>query len=336
MIRLKNIHKKYDSFYLRDVSFSAEKGVYLVILGPSGAGKTVILELVAGLITPDRGSVSGVDMHRVGFIYQDYMLFPHLNVFDNIAYGLKLRKCSKEEIKSKVETIAESFKIRHLLSRDVENLSGGEKQRVAIARALVIQPEVVLLDEPTAALDVYKRRNIQKMLRELHHATGATFIHVTHNYEEALAVAERIVVINEGSVLQQGRTEDIFHKPANKFVADFVGYKNVYAGGIKNNLFTTGNIEIYVIYKDTDYAYIAVKSNDITLSRSKIDSSARNSFCGRVVSIKKNVSIVELTVDIGIELQAEITHKSLEELKIREGDQLWLTFKASSVMVFEH
>ena len=336
MISLNKVNKQYDTFSLNDISFEVSKGEYLVVLGPSGAGKTVILELIAGLIKPDQGEIKGTDFSKVGFIYQDYMLFPHLNVFDNIAYGLKIRKSSKQDIAISVLKIAEKLKIKHLLERDVETLSGGEKQRVAIARALVIEPEVVLLDEPTSALDVHKRSKVQRMFLDLHKEIGATFIHVTHNYEEALSVADRIVVINEGEIQQIGKTEDIFHSPNNKFIADFVGYRNVYHGDIKDKTFTTAGIEVYLSHLDVEGVYIAIKSDDIIVSKKKIESSARNSFKGKIISARKKPSFVELVVDCGIEIQADITAKSYEELALADGSEVWLTFKSSAILVFEH
>ena len=336
MISLKNINKDLGSFSLKNISFDLNEGEYLALLGPSGAGKTVLLELIAGLEKKDSGKIEGVDIRSIGFIYQDYMLFPHLNVSNNIAYGLRVRRINRETISEKVKETAILLHIEHILSRNVQTLSGGEKERVAIASALMIDPKLILLDEPTASLDANKRREMQKLFIDLHKKNRATFIHVTHSFEEALAVADKIIVLNEGEVLQEGSTDDVFHNPGSKFIADFIGYRNVFKGEIKSNIFSSNGVQIYTPYNDSSNIYIAIKSDDVIVSSDKLLSSARNTFEGNVIDIKKNISTVDIIANIGIEMHASITYASLEEMKLSIGSKVWLTFKSTAIGIFDH
>lgn len=336
MIELNNLTKKYDTFELKNITLDIFDDEYLVILGPSGAGKTVILELLAGIETADNGKIYGIKNKKIGFIYQDYLLFPHLNVFKNISYGLKVKNINKEKIKIQVIKVAKRLNITHLLDRDVATLSGGEAQRVAIARALIINPDIFLLDEPTSALDNNKKQEIQKLFTQIHKESKKCFIHVTHDFEEALMVADRIAVLEDGKIVQLDTPENIFNKPATKFVADFVGYQNVFHGKIKDNFFCSNNIAINVSIKESNNVYIAIKSNDIILSKTKINTSARNCFSGKVIEIIKKLSIVSVKTDIGIELQSDITQKSLEEMNLIVGDTIYNIFKTSSILIFEH
>ena len=335
-LRLENISKYFAEFRVTGIDLEIQNGEYFVFLGPSGAGKTLILEMIAGLLIPDSGKIYGIKGQKTGFIYQDYMLFPHLNVFDNIAYGLKIRKTNKDIIRRQVEEVAAKLEIDHLLKRDVLTLSGGEKQRVAIARAMIISPDIYLFDEPTAALDRNTRVKTQQLFVKLHKDTGAIFVHVTHDFEEALSLADRMAILKDGKILQCGRPDDIFNNPGTKEIADFLGYRNVFGGVINNNIISIDGIEIMVPKETSTFAYIAVKSDDIIISRRKFQSSARNSFKGTVTNVLKKASVAEVILDIGIPLIIDITRKSCEEMAVKTGDKLWATFKVSSLKVFEH
>jgi molybdate/tungstate transport system ATP-binding protein len=334
---LQDVSKHFKEFAVRDINLEIQKGEYFVILGPSGAGKTLILEMIAGLLPPDSGKILGMENQKTGFIYQDYMLFPHLSVYNNIAYGLNIRKKEKEEIKPIVEKLAEELNISHLLTRDVLNLSGGEKQRVAIARAMAISPDIFLFDEPTAALDRNARLKTQSLFLNWHKKDrDSTFIHVTHDFEEALSLGDRIGILLDGRLVQCGTPDHIFNHPVNKEVADFLGYRNVFGGPVRDNILYINGTAVTVPIKSAEHIYIAIRSDDIILSKTKFQSSARNSFSGTVKNILKKSSIIEIILDIGILLAIDITWKSYEEMDIKIGDQLWATFKVSSLKVFEH
>jgi molybdate/tungstate transport system ATP-binding protein len=335
-LKLQKINKHFKQFVLRDINLEIQEGEYFVILGPSGAGKTLILELIAGLIKPDTGEISGVDRQKIGFIYQDYMLFPHLSAAENIAYGLKVKKMPKEDIKTLVAGLAVRYGIEHLLDRDVVNLSGGEKQRVAIARAMAVSPRFLLLDEPTAALDRNLRIKTRSMFLDLHKKTAATFIHVTHDFEEALTLADRLAILINGRVVQCGKPDDVFNNPGNKEIADFLGYRNVFGGVVKKGLIDLMGVSVAVPLDDAEFAYIAILSDDIIISKRRLQSSARNSFRGTVKDVINSSSLVEVVLDIGIDLSVDITRKSKEEMNIKPGDPMWATFKVSSIKVFKH
>ncbi|MCP5051280.1 MAG: ABC transporter ATP-binding protein [bacterium] len=336
-VELRNVSKRFKEFAVTDINLSIRQGEYFVILGPSGAGKTLLLEIFAGLLSPDSGEVRGAAGKRTGFIYQDYMLFPHLTVCQNIAYGLKIRKQKKEETRPVVEQLSNELGIAHLLDREVTHLSGGEKQRVAIARALAISPQIFLLDEPTAALDRNLRADTQSLFLHWHKKLpDATFIHVTHDFEEALSLGDRIGILMDGSLVQCGTPEDLFNNPVNKQVADFLGYRNVFGGPVKDNYLPAGQTRITVPVQQAEHIYIAVRSDDIILSRKQLESSARNSFPGTVSHIFKKPSVIEVVLDIGVPLSIDITRKSYEEMNINPGDKLWATFKVSALKVFHH
>ncbi len=336
MIKLDKVYKSFGDFQIKDLSLEVESGEYFVILGPSGAGKTLLLEMMAGLEVPDSGRIMGLEGKRVGLIYQDYMLFPHLDVFQNIAYGLIIRKEKKQKIIDQVEAVSEQLGIGSLLKREIHNLSGGEKQRTAIARAMVMQPEVYLLDEPTAALDLSTKSQIQRLILGLHKKNNPTVIHVTHDFEEALAMGDRIGLLFSGSMVQNDTPEKVFNNPVSKKAADFLGYKNVFSGEIKGYWIHINGIHIMTPEEYAEKATIAVRSNDIILSKKKLESSARNYFLGRVVRGIKRTNHVEVIVDIGVWLYVDITYQSYSEMHLQPGTPIWATFKTSSVKVFSH
>lgn len=336
MIKIENISKKFESFMIKNIHLEINKGEYFVILGPSGSGKTLILEMIAGLTKPDSGRISGVDHSRIGLIYQDYMLFPHMNVYQNIAYGLNIRKEKKETVETAVQSVAQQLGIHSLLNRDVKSISGGEKQRVAIARALVMDPELFLFDEPTAALDLSTKIQTQRWFLNLHKKQHTTIIHVTHDFEEALALGDRIALLFEGEIVQTDKPEHVFNHPVSKAAADFLGYKNVFSGKIEDNLMPINGIEIMTPQNKAGHAFIAVRSNDIILSKKTIVSSARNSFKGKVIKTINRTNHVEIVIDIGVIMHVDITYQSFREIGLEMDDQIWATFKTSAVKVFEH
>lgn len=336
MIRLENIQKRCQGFEIKNISLEIKIGEYFIILGPSGSGKTLLLEIIAGLVKPDSGKIKGIEHSRFGLIYQDYMLFPHLTVAQNIGYGLSIQGKNKNEIKTAVENISRELDIYYLLHRSVNNLSGGEKQRVAIARAMILKPQLYLFDEPTAALDLSTKIQAQRLFTRFHKEFQSTIIHVTHDFDEALALGDRIGILMNGHLIQLDTPEEVFRNPANRAAADFLGYKNVFSGKIRNYRIKIDGIEIQTLVAQSDLAYIAILSNDIILSRKKILSSAQNSFLGVVNKVIQRGSYVEVILDVGVLLYVDITYHSCQEMNVEPGSRLWVTFKTSSVKVFEH
>ena len=240
IITLENVKKVYDDeTVLHDINFELEKGKFYTLLGPSGCGKTTILRLIAGFADATEGvikingeTVNDIPANRrkVNTVFQDYALFPHMNVFDNIAFGLTIKKMPKDQIIQKVKEALKMVQLEGYENREISEMSGGQQQRVAIARAIVNEPDVLLLDEPLSALDLKLRTDMQYELRELQQRLGITFIFVTHDQEEALAMSDWIFVMNKGAIVQSGTPVDIYDEPIDRFVADFIGESNIVPG----------------------------------------------------------------------------------------------------------
>ncbi len=240
IVELKNVFVKFDEEQVLDnLSLNIEDKEFITLLGPSGCGKTTTLRLIAGFLEPDSGDIifegqrfNGVPAYKrqVNTIFQRYALFPHLNVYDNIAFGMRIKKVDEETIKKRVTELLSLVNLEGFEKRKTKNLSGGQQQRIAIARAIANRPKVLLLDEPLAALDLKLRKDMQKELRNMQLKLGITFIFVTHDQEEALTMSDRVVVMNKGKIQQVGTPKDIYNEPKNAFVADFIGESNIVDG----------------------------------------------------------------------------------------------------------
>lgn len=358
MIRLSNVCSRRGAFVLRSINLEIRDGEYFVLLGPTGAGKTQLLEVIAGVqqaasgeIWIDGENVTSLppEARHIGFMYQDYLLFPQLSVRKNIAFGL--RRMPWTEANARVEEVARLLEIEPLLGRSVLGLSGGEQQRIALARALAPRPRVLLLDEPLSALDPQIRRELRRKLRSLHEKLRMTALHVTHDFEEALALADRVGVIRDGAIAQTGMPDEVFRKPGSAFLANFLGAENLLRGNVVRlpeeprssessdsefeAEFDAGLLKLYVIAQREGPAYAAIRPEDITVSREPISSSARNTLEGALAKIERSLPLVRLTFDVGVPIRvplvAVITEQSFHSLDLTPGAKAFLTIKASAI-----
>ena len=277
IIEIENISKHFgDQLVLDNVSLKIKKGEFVSILGPSGCGKTTLLRLLAGFHEANEGTikiageeVTSTPPHKrpVNTVFQKYALFPHLNIYDNIAFGLKLKKLKKEIIDKKVRAVLKMVELTGYEDRDVDYLSGGQQQRVAIARAIINEPEVLLLDEPLAALDLKMRKDMQMELKEIHKTLGITFVYVTHDQEEALTLSDTIVVMSEGKIQQIGAPTDIYNEPVNSFLAYFIGDSNIFNGiMLQDNLAKFCGVEFECIdkgFNENEPVDVVVRPEDV-------------------------------------------------------------------------
>jgi len=350
MIEVVGLRASFGSFCLQEVNLRVEEGEYFILLGPTGAGKTLLLEAIAGLYQAEEGriyikgrEVSGLppERRRVGVVYQDYALFPHLTVEENIGYGLRWQGVERKRWQARVEELADFFGIRHLWGRYPKTLSGGEQQRVALARALAAGAEVLLLDEPLSALDNLTRRKLQEELRRVHRELRKTVLHITHDMEEALRLGERLGIMEGGRLVQVGPPQEVFRRPANRFVAQFVGHDNVFRGrvvaGRQGLRVRVAGLEFLVPDEglaEGEEGFLLIPADGVVLSRKPLESSARNSFLGTVTECKMEGLVISVRLDIGIPVVARITADSASRLGVQVGERLWAVFKATSLHFF--
>lgn len=347
MIDLKSLNVDLGKFRLRDVSLNVGRGEYFILLGPTGAGKTALLETIAGLNLPRSGEVwldgrevtcLAPEKRGIGFVYQDQALFPHLSVIDNITFGLRQRGKSKKEAEVEARGVIDLLGISHLLQRRPRTLSGGERQKVALARALVIRPVVLLLDEPISALDPETRERMQRELRDIHDRLNLTVIHVTHDLEEAAAIGDRIAVMNEGHIAQMGSPDDVFRRPNSEFVARFAMVRNIFVADIGDGapgcgLARIGNTALKIATDLRGERHIALRPEAIAISREAPESGPENSLRGSVTGISNRGSILYLTVNVPPEFVVLVTRRAFEESGIGIGAKVCLNFEASAVHV---
>lgn len=346
MIRIKGLHRDWKEFALKGVDLEVQDGEYFVILGPTGAGKTLLLELIAGFYTPDCGeifinetNITGLppEKRNIGFVYQDYSLFPHLDVRKNIEFGLRMRGIKD---RSRVERMARNLNISHLLHRYPLTLSGGEQQRVALARVLLIEPDVLLLDEPLSALDPGTQDTTRRLLKKIHNMSDLMVIHVTHNQTEAQILADRIAVMMDGKIVQVAAANEVFDRPLNDRIAYFMGVENVLKGTvISNNEGLTSialdSCEIEAVSKCAvgEEVHACLRPENVTISVVPVKSSARNAFEGEVIEIEPMGALLRVKVDCGFVVHALITKQSALELGLESGRRVTVSFKATAVHV---
>ncbi|HPS94087.1 MAG TPA: ABC transporter ATP-binding protein, partial [Deltaproteobacteria bacterium] len=306
MIEIRGLKVHLGEFRLKDIDLSIDDGSFFVLMGPTGAGKTVLLEAIAGLVPVLGGSIAigGRDMTRlppekrgVGIMYQDYALFPHLTVAHNITFGLRYKRHDRRSAEKRLGQLVDDLDIGNLLLRHPETLSGGELQRVALARALMVEPRVILLDEPLSALDQIFREEIRSLLKQIHRSSRITFFMVTHDFSEALTLATKAAIMNNGAIVQTGTIRDIFQRPSSSFVADFVGMKNIFPAAFNGTTARVGTLSVEVPHAHHNSSgNIAVRPEDIVISLKPLESSMRNSFEGVIRSIIDQGFLSEILV----------------------------------------
>jgi molybdopterin-binding protein len=347
MLVVEDLSLQVGNFTLRDINFAVERGDYFVVLGPSGVGKSVLLETIAGLLTPAAGKIflrgrnitaERIQQRNMSIVYQDADLFPHLSVYDNIAYPLRSRR--ERQVDGKVTRAAELTGIADKLGRKPETLSGGEYQRVALARSLAADSDIFLLDEPLSSLDAKSKSELRALLRKLNR-NGITMVHVTHDYEEAVSLASRIGIMENGELVHVAPPEDIFKHPKSEFIAHFVGIKNYFKGIVRGisgsdlKEFSSGGMNILCL---TDVpegdAFLMIRPDEISISNAVEASSSRNKFKGVITDIIPAKLGLEVTVDVGVEMVVMISSDALKSLKFEIGKDVWISFKASSCRIY--
>lgn len=342
-IEAKNITKKFGSFTaLKDVSIQFPAGKLIALLGPSGSGKTSLLRVIAGLESADHGTVffEGEDAtgrsardRRVGFVFQHYALFRHMTVFDNVAFGLQVRpratRPSKEEIHERVMKLLKLVQLDWLSDRLPSQLSGGQRQRVALARALAVEPKVLLLDEPFGALDAKVRKELRRWLRRLHDEIHVTSIFVTHDVEEALEVADQIVVMNEGRIEQIGAPDDVYEHPANSFVYHFLGGVNIFHTRVKEGRVQLGDLSLSVDANAVE-ALVHARPHDIEINRHAENGGWLKASVQRIHAIGPVVRVELLREDNAIN-EAELTRERYLELRLLAGEEVFFRPRQAKV-----
>ena len=308
IIRLQDISKKFeDDVILDSINLSIKDKEFMTFLGPSGCGKTTTLRIIAGFLEADSGQVifEGKDINslpphkrQVNTIFQRYALFPHLNVYDNIAFGLRVKKMKEKDIAKKVGEMLELVNLKGFQKRDISSLSGGQQQRVAIARALAVEPRVLLLDEPLGALDLKLRKDMQVELKNIQKRMGITFIYVTHDQQEALSMSDTVVVMNDGRIQQIGTPIDIYNEPKNAFVADFIGESNILDGVMLDDCLVEFSGHRF---ECLDKGFAKNEAIDVVVRPEDVDVVApeKGMLCGVVTSVTFKGVHFEIIVDIG-------------------------------------
>jgi ABC-type Fe3+/spermidine/putrescine transport system ATPase subunit len=347
VIRVEELTVVRGGFRLDRVSFELPGGAYGLVIGPTGSGKSTLIETIAGHLGASGGRIviDGEDATRlaperrnVGVVYQRHHLFPHLSVRGNVEYGLPPGRARRE---ARVGPLAETLGISGLLDRGVEDLSGGERQRVALARALAPKPRVLLLDEPLSALDPTTRHSLRGLLRETHQAERTTVIHVTHDFEDALRLGDRVIMLAGGRVVQEGTPEAVFQFPVTPFVAAFVGRGNVFAGTLaagplpdRPAIFTSGRLRLEVVSDRVGPAYVLIRPEEVVVSRAPLPTPPRNHLEATIERIETSGALAALHLDAGAPLLVHVTRQTVSEQGFAPGDRVAVAIKATAIHVF--
>jgi molybdopterin-binding protein len=323
--------------------------MHAMIMGSSGSGKTLLLSIIAGIVAPHNGTIYSdyKDITRIppeirGFsiVYQEPALFAHMTVFENIAFGLRMRKCHTTVITQKVNEVMELCGVHHLYHRNPATLSGGEKQRVAFARAIVTAPKLLLLDEPFTALDPVSKEELIGILKHIKKEYNPTILHVTHDFDETLQLGNYLYVMSSGAIIQHGTVTDVYRYPSDVFVAQMVGAKNIFHGNVIHKkdgaYFVTDNGIAFFLgdsYRNFPQ-YAILRAEDIIISSKLLHSSATNQFKGIVVDITEMKGLYRVSIDIGEIIQSVITKRSLLAMNIKKGAKVVVIFKGSAIHLF--
>jgi sulfate transport system ATP-binding protein len=349
MIEVTGITKHFGDFLaLNNVNLRVGKGELVALLGPSGSGKTTLLRVIAGLETPDRGSVAFEDRdathmsprdRQIGFVFQHYALFRHMTVFENVAFGLRVKprkqRLPEQQIRSRVRDLLRLVQLEAMESRSPSQLSGGQRQRVALARALAVDPKVLLLDEPFGSLDAKVRKDLRAWLRSLHRSLGFTCLFVTHDQEEALELADRVVVMNQGQIEQVGTPAEIYENPANAFVYAFLGDVNLFHCRIRDGKAQVGSMNLELSCPEQRQA----RSATIFLRPHQIEVYRRPNggpqFRARVKAINavRPLVRVDMITEWGEPLQVELPHDRFAVLELKQGCEVFVSPTDARVFV---
>ena len=348
-ITVERVTKCFGTFVaLNEVSVEVPSGALLALLGPSGSGKTTLLRIISGLEVPDSGTVhyededvteAAVRDRNVGFVFQHYALFRHMTVFENVAFGLRVRHKAKKEVRERVRELLRLVQLDGLEQSLPGQLSGGQRQRVALARALAAEPKVLLLDEPFGALDARVRQELRQWLRRLHDELHVTSVFVTHDQEEAFEVADRVVIMNHGHIEQTGSPEEIFEHPASPFVIDFLGNVNVFHGSVQNGRARLGSLEIaYPEYPhdESRAATAFIRSHELEIVRAR---NGRPSLEATVTHINPARPVVKVRVyseAFGIVLTVDVSWERYAELRLTVGDTVYVAPRQLRVFVQDY
>lgn len=349
MIRTEGLTFKIGDFQLHDVSIEIPHGEYFSLLGPPGSGKTLFLECLCGLVRILSGQIyiDGEDVANleprargIGYVPQDYALFPNLSVERNISFGLRINSRSREEINNKIRRAAEMLGIRHLLQRSVYGLSGGEKQRVALARALVMEPKVLLLDEPVCALDEATRQEVCAQLHNIQRLLGLTTIHVSHNLEETFSVADKAAILYQGRLQQIGAMDELLRRPQNEFVARFMRCRNIFSGQVltqepdsSNTRVRVGDVALLVPGKHEGRIKFIIRPESILLSTNPISNTVGNKFQVKLIRFRDFGNYVQVELKGALDLVAHLSHAAFAELKVKPQTKLIAVLQAENIHV---
>ncbi|WP_462324661.1 ABC transporter ATP-binding protein [Desulfoplanes sp.] len=343
MIEISNLHLALPGFSLEAIDLVIGQGDFFALIGPTGAGKSLVLETMLGMLPADQGTIrlSGTDITNLppekrglGIVYQDFALFPHLSVRKNILYGTSFHDLPQNSIDDHLEFLVEKLGIAHILHRKPTSLSGGEKQRVALARSLILEPAALLLDEPLSALDPVLREEIKDLLRSIHQELGTTMIMVSHSFSDVFYLANKVAILKEGRIVQQGDVGQVFDRPNSRFTAGFVGIRNILEATITTNRARTlGPTVTLPPNSDTNARFLAIRPEDICPLRVG-HNGFENTFSGTVTNIAHQGFYFDVWIDVaGLRLQAVWDKHFVLDQKIRPGQTIDIGFHAHKVHV---